>query len=443
MVQCSLNVTRQSTRKRPRARKADGHGRMACETQRQAHKESLSGCSAQPQSIIEGVSRIRSYVIATAAVGVAIVLLELIGRSVSGATAAQLLLLVLLLDARFLGARPALAASVVAAIAFARYFITPAGLSVGDASDWAALISFIIIAVVGGELASAAERRAAEAQAGRREIERLYQELQIAFDRASEAEAARRNEALKAALLDALTHNLRTPLTAIKAAVTAMIGSRGVGLPQLPEESRRELLQVIDEESDRLNRFIEGLSSAAQPDTPPLPHLRAVPLEDIVRAGLLRADTITRDHLVAVELDPDLPPVSVDSPSVAEAIYIVADNASNYAPTGTTIEVRAARADGEHVRLTVTDEGPGIPADMRSRVFEKFFRIPGREPVDSRRGGAGLGLPIARRLVEAQAGQIWIESAAGAPTGTTVVVALPAAMDPVEPELYAPVATNH
>src|SRR5206468_2913720 len=221
-----------------------------------------------------------------AAVGAAIVLLEMIRQSVSGATAAQLLLLVLLLDARFLGARPALAASVVAAVAFARYFITPGGLNVGDASDWAALISFIIIAVVGGELASAAERRAAEAQAGRREIERLYQELQIAFDRASEAEAARRNEALKAALLDAL------------------------------------------------------------------PHLRAVPLEDIVRAGLLRADTITRDHLVTVALDPDLPPVSVDSPSVAEAIYIVVDNASKYAPTGTTIEVRAARADdGDHVRL--------------------------------------------------------------------------------------------
>ena len=409
---------------------------MACETQRQAHKESLSGCPAEPQSIIEGVSRIRSYVIATGAVGVAIVLLELIGRNVSGATAAQLLLLVLLLDARFLGALPALAASVVAAIAFARYFITPGGLNVGDASDWAALISFIIIAVVGGELASAAERRAAEAQAGRREIERLYQELQIAFDRASEAEAARRNEALKAALLDALTHNLRTPLTAIKAAVTAMIGSRGAGVSQLPEESRRELLQVIDEESDRLNRFIEGLSSAAQPDTPPLPHLRSVPLEDIVRAGLLRADTITRDHLVAVELDPDLPPVSVDSPSVAEAIYIVVDNASKYAPTGTTIEVRAARADGEHVRLTVTDEGPGIPADMRSRVFEKFFRIPGREPVDSRRGGAGLGLPIARRLVEAQAGQIWIEPA-NTRTGTTVVIILPAAVEAVERDMYA------
>jgi len=381
------------------------------------------------------------YVVAMAAVGAAIVVLELIRDSVSGATATQVLLLVLLLDARFLGARPALAASVVAAIAFARYFITPAGLSVGDASDWAALISFIIIAVVGGELASAAERRAAEAQAGRREIERLYQELQIAFERASEAEAARRNEELKAALLDALTHNLRTPLTAIKAAVTAMLGSRESGVAELSDESRGELLQVIDEESDRLNRFIEGLSTTGQPDASPLPHLRATGVDEIVRAGLMRADTITRDHTVSVELDRDLPNVAVDSPSVAEAIYILVDNASKYAPPGTAIRVRATRADHGHVRLTVADQGPGIPEGMRDRVFEKFFRIPGREPADSRRGGAGLGLPIARRLVEAQGGQIWIESATAAATGTTVVLVLPAAaLEPTEQELYAAAA---
>src|SRR5204863_2874278 len=112
----------------------------------------------------------------------------------------------------------------------------------------------VVAAVVAGELASRAERRTAEAQQGRLEIERLYEQLQAAFDRASEAEAARRNEQLKAALLDALTHNLRTPLTAIKAAVTALLGAGGwAGEPRLSSEGERELLQVIDEESDRLN----------------------------------------------------------------------------------------------------------------------------------------------------------------------------------------------
>src|SRR5262249_40754636 len=364
---------------------------------------------------------------AMAAVGVAIVALELVGPSVNGATAAQVLLLVLLLDARFCGAGPALAAAVVAAFGFGHYFVTPGGFAVGDPNDWAALLAFIIIAVVGGELALRAERRAAEAQAGRQEIERLYQELQAAFDRASEAEAARRNEQLKAALLDALTHNLRTPLTAIKASVTALIGAtRWSDLSHLPVEGQHELLQVIDEESDRLNRFIEALSNAGQPDASQPPHLRAVPLEDIVRAGLARAETITRDHRISVALDPNLPAVCVDSPSIAEAIYILVDNASKYAPRGTTIAVRAALNDDGQVALRVSDEGPGIPADYRERVFEKFFRIPGREPGDSRRGGVGLGLPIARRLVEAQAGRIWIDPPASpGGAGTTVSMVLP------------------
>src|SRR5439155_12563349 len=125
----------------------------------------------------------------------------------------------------------------------------PAGFGI-DAGDWVEFITFIVTAVVAGELASRAERRTAEALAGRQEIERLYRELQAAFDRASEAEAARRNEQLKAALLDALTHNLRTPLTAIKAAVTALIGAGG-HVTEIPNEGQRELLEVIDEESDR------------------------------------------------------------------------------------------------------------------------------------------------------------------------------------------------
>src|SRR5207344_3447872 len=108
--------------------------------------------------------------------------------------------------------------------------------------DWIAFLTFIVTAVVAGEMASRAEQRAAEAQSGREETERLYRELQAAFDRASEAEAARRNEQLKAALLDALTHNLRTPLTAIKASVTALIGSGDpVSAAGLSDENRRDL----------------------------------------------------------------------------------------------------------------------------------------------------------------------------------------------------------
>jgi K+-sensing histidine kinase KdpD len=378
----------------------------------------------------------RRYVAAVGAVGIAVGLLELIGPTVNGVTAAQVLLLVLMLDARFCGTLPALTAAFVAIFAFLRYFVTPRGFALGDPSDWAALIAFIIIAVVGGELASRAERRAAEAQAGRVEIQRLYQELQAAFERASEAEAARRNEQLKSALLDALTHNLRTPLTAIKAAVTALIGAGTwhSGSP-LPAEGRRELLQVIDEESDRLNRFIEGLSDAGRPDVAQPLHLRPIALHDIIRAGLARAETITRDHRMVVDITEGLPPVAVNSASVAEAIYILVDNASKYSPENSTITLRAVRSGHEFVTLSVSDEGPGVPPALAERVFERFFRVPGREPIDAHRGGIGLGLPIARRLIDAQGGQIWIDTT-GAPagTGTTVKMTLPVALDVAEPE---------
>ena len=372
---------------------------------------------------------VRKYVAATGSVAVAILVLELVGHSVNGANAAQVLLLVLLLDARFCGAGPAIVASLCAVFGFSHYFITPTGLEFGDPNDWVSLAAFIIMAVVGGELASRAERRAAEAQQGRQEIARLYQELEAAFDRASEAEAARRNEQLKAALLDALTHNLRTPLTAIKAAVTALIGARAWrGGSELPSEGQHELLEVIDEESDRLNRFIEGLSAAGTADASQPFNLRAADLDDIIRAGLTRAETLTRDHRVAVEVDDSLPLLAVEPASISEVLYILLDNASKYAPPETTIRISATSEDERHVRLAVSDEGPGIPADLRERIFEKFFRIPAREARDPRRGGVGLGLPIARRLVEAQAGRIWIDDPASG-RGTRVAMLLPVSVD--------------
>jgi two-component system sensor histidine kinase KdpD len=148
-------------------------------------------------------------------------------------------------------------------------------------------------------------------------------------------------------------------------------------------------------------------------------------METIIGSGLHRAETVTRDHRILVSLDQELPAASVDAASITEVIYILLDNASKYAPAGTTISVRAAR-DGEHsVRVTVADEGPGIPEPLRERVFEKFFRVPARESHDPNRGGIGLGLPIARRLVEAQGGKIWIETSALG--GTAVIMTVPSA----------------
>jgi K+-sensing histidine kinase KdpD len=375
---------------------------------------------------------------AAATVGAIVACLELASVSFAG-VAAPLLLLDVVIIARLWGTAPALVSAASGAAAYSYFFLPPEGFGIEDPEDWIAFVVFTVTAVIAGELASRAERRAAEAQTGQREIQRLYQELQAAFERASEAEAARRNEQLKAALLDALTHNLRTPLTAIKASVTALIRSGPWNSPsELSTEGRRELLQVIDEESDRLNRFIEGLSSSDRSEPSQPLHLRAVKVDDVVRAGVARAETVTRDHRVAVRIDPDLPCVSVDEAAITEVIYILLDNASKYAPAGSTITAWAGRDGERHVRVTVTDEGPGISGEHRERVFEKFFRIPGRQSYDPRRGGIGLGLPIARRLVEAQAGWIWVDAIDG--RGTSISMTLPAAaVETPDAERPAPV----
>jgi two-component system sensor histidine kinase KdpD len=355
-------------------------------------------------------------------VAIAVAALELLGPSTSGPTAAQILLLVLIVDGWFFGTGPAVVASLCAAAGFSRYFVTPTGFAFGDRGDWAQLATFIALAVIVGELASRAERRAREAQAQRQEIARLYQELEAAFDRASEAEALRRNEQLKAALLDAISHNLRTPLTAIKASVTALISALKKD-STLTREGQDELLSVIDEESDRLNRFIEGLSMAGTDQQALTP--KTVAVGEVIRAGLSRAETLTRDYHIDLELAPVQTFVLVDPASMVEVLYIALDNASKYAPPGSTIRV-TARPQGSQVAFAIADEGPGIPEESREKVFDKFYRIPGRRSHDPRRKGIGLGLPIARRLVEAQGGRIWVESPAEG-TGTVVRFTLPIA----------------
>ncbi len=342
------------------------------------------------------------------------------------AAASPVLVLVVLLIARAFGTGPALAGSTTAGIGFAYYFL-PSTRFVDDLNDWVAFIAFTITAIIVGEVSARAERRQIEAEEGRREIEQLYDQLGTAFERASEAEAARRNEQLKAALLDALTHNLRTPLTGIKAAVTALLGA---SLPQgdaggLTREGRRELLHVIYEESDRLNRFIEGLSvvdGTADPSEPS--SVRATRLDLVVQDALRRAEPALSRHIVRTALDPLVPDLTVDPGAITEVLYMLLDNASKYSPLGTTIRIQSGRENEHTVRIVVSDEGPGIPEAFRERVFEKFFRIPGRESGDPRRGGVGLGLPIARRLVESQAGQIWVEAPLEG-RGTRVVLTLP------------------
>lgn len=323
------------------------------------------------------------------------------------------------------GPGPAFVSAAAAVGTYWYFFIEPVGFLAENAGDWLAIITFSATAFVLGELVARVERRHQEAEEGRDQIEHLYQQLESAFERASEAEAARRSNQLKSALLDALRHNLRTPLTSIKASVTALLEQgEWVGDHALSEESRRELLQVIDEETDRLNRFIQGLSTAGRVEAARHGPYDPVPVSEILQAALRRAEIVTRGHRISVAVDPAVPPLAVDAAAVVEVLYIVLDNATKYSPEGTEVHVTAEPEGQAYVCIEVVDEGPGIPAALREKVFENFFRIEGREPSDPRRAGAGLGLSIARRLVESQSGRIWIEAPASG-RGTAVIMMLP------------------
>jgi len=355
------------------------------------------------------------YLSAAATVAAAVFLLLVIQPrlEVNLTTAALTLVVAVLVPALYWGSGPALVAAILALLSFNYFFIPPIRTwAIRDPENLVAFAVFTITALTVGQLSSRARRKAEEAEGRRVEIERLYEELRKAFEQASEAETLRRSEKLKTALLDAVTHDLRTPLTSIKAAATTLMGSLkpadGKG-SALDEEGRRELLSVIDEESDRLNRFVEEMMELAQIEGGHL-LLRRGPVStgEIVNAALDRAARALAPHPVEVAIADKLPLLQVDAASIAGVVFELLENAAHYSPAGGRIVVGAAQS-GDWVEIAVEDEGPGIAAEHRERIFEKFFRTPHA----SGEKGFGVGLAIARGIVEAHGGRIWAEGRVG------------------------------
>jgi len=186
-------------------------------------------------------------------------------------------------------------------------------------------------------------------------------------------------------------------------------------------------LEVIDEEADRLDRFVEELTTLARIDAGEL-HLqtRACAIDEIIADAIRRAEPRTREHQVEVWIEDELPRIQVDEPAIAEVIYILVDNAAKYSPSGSTIRVSARPEDGAAVVVSVEDQGPGIRTDMRDRVFEKFFRATRDGDLsDGKKSGSGMGLAIAHGIIQAHGGRIWIEDASGH-AGARFVIELPA-----------------
>jgi len=307
-------------------------------------------------------------------------------------------ILVVVLVATFFGWLSALFASLLAGLSLNYFFLPPYNaLAISDPENLLAFGVFLAIAVTVGHLSATASKRRSEA-------ERLYKDLEDAFEKASEAEALRRSEKLKTSLLDAVSHDFRTPLTSIKASVTMLIEDNQLPAQErnLDQHGRGELLQVIEEESDRLNTFVESMVELArfQAGDSKL-HVAAVSPEEIVLKAARRARSI-QSHKLRSGIEPDLPAVSVDARAIVEALYNLIDNAAKYSPQGTPIEITAAKHNGT-VRFAIEDEGPGIPEAERDTVFERFYRS------NKSAGGLGMGLSIVRGIVEANGGKIWVE----------------------------------
>ncbi len=379
-----------------------------------------------------GLRRWLSYLVAAFSIAALTTVLKLLGAHVNATTVALVLLLDVLLIATRWGSLPALAASVLAMLCFNFFFLPPFGTFIIAAWDnWIALAAFLITAITAGQLSARAKRRAEEAEVGRREIERLYSEMQDAFKLASHAEALKQSEKLKSALLDAVTHDLRTPLTAIKASITTLLDeirgrTKTEPLVALDAESRLEMMEVIDEESDRLNRFIGGLIELARIEAGEMQlRRRWGAIDEIISAALLRAERFTRDHNVHVVIERELPVVRVDDRAVSEVVYTLVENAAKYSPAGTSIHISAQRGGEGLIQMSVEDRGTGVPVELRDRVFDKFFRATRDGDISTHQpSGTGMGLAIAKGIVEAHDGRIWIESGADE-KGTRVVFTLP------------------
>ena len=364
-----------------------------------------------------------------------------------------LYIIVVLAAAVLWGLPYAVGVSIVSLLAFNWFFLPPVHtFALDDASNWTALLVYLVTAVVTSELAARMRRRAAEAERRERDAAlladlaarllergdlseftarvehstepaaaRLEQAvaslLEIARERERleqetlETEALRRTDAVKTSVIQSVSHDLRTPLATIEAALD------GLETPtiRLDDLQQGELLESVRHELERLKRYVEKLLDLSR-----LQAAAVVPAQAIWTADALAEqalDDLPNGDRVRVDFPDDLPPIQTDAAQLQRALVNVLENALKFSPPDSPVLLRAESRDGDVV-FRVEDQGPGIEADEAESIFEPFHRGRGS-------GGSGLGLAIARGFVVANGGRIWAEQRRSG--GAAFVIALPAA----------------
>jgi two-component system sensor histidine kinase KdpD len=233
----------------------------------------------------------------------------------------------------------------------------------------------------------------------------------LAVERARALEALSKNRAeqeherLRTALLDSVTHEFRTPLTSIKASVTTLLSGAS-----LDDSGKRDLLVVIDEETDRLNRLVGEASEMAQLDSGMFKlDLQPHSIDDALQPALQDAKAALENHPVEVHLAPGLPKAMMDVQRIREVMMHLLENAGKYSNAGMPIKV-SSELDGDRLVTSVADRGPGIDSFEQALIFEKFYRGQNQRYMAP---GTGMGLAIAKVIVEAHGGTIGVVSQLG------------------------------
>lgn len=249
----------------------------------------------------------------------------------------------------------------------------------------------------------------------------LYNLQLLEIEAESRHEAERANE-IKTRFLAMISHELRTPLTSIIGFTTTLLAEDVIWEP----DERLDFIQTIQQEANRLQELIDHLLDLSRLEAGMLP-IVLVPnsLDAIMNDALPQFQILTRKNTFTIHLPPNLPPVLVDAKRIVQVLVNLVRNAATYSPEGSEIEL-SANVRREFLQINVNDEGPGISAAERKRVFQAFRR--GVSEEGSPRKGAGLGLAICKGLVEAHGGRIWIKKKTT--PGTTITFTLPLVPSP-------------
>ncbi len=242
----------------------------------------------------------------------------------------------------------------------------------------------------------------------RETLDALGSMIAIAFERAraveelGKTEATRQGERLKSALLDSVTHDFRTPLTSIKASVTSLLSPASAPGPQ-----KHELLTIINEECDRLNKLVGDAAEMSQLDAGEFElNLAPHPLPEIISAALAHCKSLLGSRTIRVQVPDNLPAVRADATRINDVLVRLIENANAYSPKDQPITI-SAEVNANFVLVSVADQGPGIEEMELGLIFDKFYRGKDQRYLVQ---GTGMGLPIARAIVEAHGGSINVTS---------------------------------